>query len=811
MYKILLLFALFLSNLAVRAQPNDNTLLEEQFQFFSKKHSSSTLFLHIDKSVYTNNEKIWFGAYLIDTAQNQASHNLLSVFLVGEDRGKIEFDGKFKIENGLSSGSLRLPDTIPPGNYRLLSYTNVLDNSGSPVAQFSAPIEIKSITQQSFSSQLTLLDSMPRNGMVRVRMNVQGKDGLVFSKKNYPVVSYSASKDYVRSAILKSSDLIIEIPVEALKQSKPTLLAKVSFSNQVQHLSLGLPEIEKKRIDIKFFPEGGNLSNGLPGHVAWEAKTAQGNPIAITGILLKDDQVIDTLETNSYGMGNFQLTPDAGSVYALKIRSGGYLSNDTAFALPTSRLNHVQLHLPEAVVNDTLSVQIYSIQSRPVQIIIHNYKKDYAIFKTPRLPSSGKIRLPLDGLSKGLSTITILDEEGRPLAERLFFAHYDKSISTVVHTEKAVYGKNDTVKVKIKMADHLEKPIQGMFSVAVVQDSRIRVSFADIETTVYLNQNLGMLPPDPLAKGFRNKAYLENILLIKGWRRYTWQDLASTKAEDTLQRHQTLELSGQVKMRNKALKAPVNILATSSDGMIIIKTEHNGSFQLHDDQLIARDGSTVKLMVNGSNERRYHIDVDDPYIQMNNRLADRIERRYTSGVTDNSSTSVQALKGLQHSIGLQTVNITAGKRNGSINGYYGEPGTNACGDYVDEAGHFNYERSPNRFKPVKGKQYWKRTDLEGSYFKVEAMIYNGCTEEDKFAGLVMNGIAGGKEYYNSEEEMSNNPLRSTMYWQSGLLTDVAGKAELKFAAGALTDNFRIVVQGITTDNLISGYGTITVK
>jgi hypothetical protein len=589
------------------------------------------------------------------------------------------------------------------------------------------------------------------------------------------------------------------------------LLAKVSFSNQVQHLSIGLPEINKNRIDIKFFPEGGNLSNGLPGHVAWEAKTAQGNPIAVTGLLLKGGEVIDTVETNSYGMGSFKLTPDAESVYTLKIRSGGYLAGDTVFTLPKSRINHVQLHLPEAVVNDTLSVTIYSLQSTPVQIIIHNYQNDYAIFKTPRLPASGKIRLPLDGLPKGLSTITILDQAGRPLAERLFFAHYDKSIRTVINTEKAVYGKNDTVKVKIKMANHLEKPIQGMFSVAVVQESRIRVNFADVETSVYLNHNLGMLPPDPLGKGFRNKDYLENILLIKGWRRYTWQDLIGTKAEDTIQHQQTFQLRGSVKMRNKALKAPVKILATNSEGMAIIETAQDGSFGLHADQLIAKDGSRVKLMVNGIHELRYQINIDDPYIQKNNRLAHQLERRYSSGVTDNSSTSVQELKGLQHSISLQTVNIKAGKRNSSINGYHGEPGANACGDYIDEYGYLNWEYSVNKFKPEIGKTYLKRTNLEPPYFKVEAVYYNGCTAEDKNAGFVMNGIAGGKEYYDTEEEKSNNPYRSTMYWQSGLLTDADGEAELKFAAGALTDNFRIVVQGITPDNLISGYGTVTVK
>lgn len=742
MYKVLLLLAFFLSNLAVQAQSIDTALLKEKFHFFSKRYSSTSLFLHIDKSIYTNNEKIWFGAYLIDTPQNQANHNLLSVFLVGENRRKIELDGKFKIEKGVSSGSLRLPDTIPPGSYQLLSYTNVLDNSGTPVAQFSVPIEIKSITQQSFTSQLTLLDSIP---------------------------------------------------------------------NQIQHLSIGLPEIDKKRIDIKFFPEGGNLSNDLPGHVAWEAKTAHGSAIAVIGLLLKDGEVIDTVETNSYGMGSFQLIPDAESVYALKIRSGGYLQSDTVFALPKSRLNYLQLHLPKAVVNDTLSVRIYSLQSKPVQIIIHNYKKDYAVFKTPGLPTLSTIQLPLDGLPKGLSTITILDETGRPLAERLFFAHYDKSISTAVHTEKAIYGKNDAVKVKIKMVDHLEKPIQGIFSAAVVQDNRIRVNFADIETSVYLNRNLGTLPADPLGKGFKNKDYLENILLIKGWRRYTWQDLLDTKAEDTLQHHQTLQIGGNVKLRNKPLKSPVKVLAMNSEGVAIIESENNGSFSLHADQLITRDGDKVKLMVNGTHERKYQIDINDPYNQMNSRLAEQLERSYTNGVIDNSSTSVQELKGLQHSINLQTVNIKAGKRNSSVNGYHGEPGVNACGDYVDEFNYLNWEHSEKRFKPVQGKTYLKRTNLEGSYFKVEAVTYHGCTTENKVEGFVMNGIDGGKEYYDSEEEKINNPHRSTIYWQSGLVTDAAGEAELKFTTGDLTDNFRIIVQGITTDNLISGQGIVTVK
>lgn len=736
MYKLLLLLVIVLSSLTLRAQSIDSTFLEEKFNFYSKKHSSASLFLHIDKSIYTSNEKIWFAAYLINLPRNQANHHLLSIFLVGEDSRRIELDGKFQIQKGHSTGSIRLPDTIPPGRYQLISYTNVLDNSGSPVAQFSVPIEIKSITQQSSGNQIGLRDSVQRKD--KMRLNKMG-------------------------------------------------------------------------IVVRFFPEGGNLADGLPGQLAWEARTAQGAPIAVTGLLIQGEKVIDTVETNSYGTGRFMLSPDAGSIYTLKVRANGYLLRDTVFDLPKSRQNYLQLHLTEAVVNDTLNLRIYSLQRKAVQIIVHNYQNDYAYYKTSALPELSKIRLPLKGLPKGLSTITILDESGRPLAERLFFAHYDKTISTAINSEKDSYSINDSVKITIKMLDHPGRPVQGMFSAAVVQDTRVRGTLSDIETSVYLNHNLGKLPPDPLGQGLGNKDYVENILVIKGWRRYTWQDFVDTKAGDTLQHNDALQIKGNIKLRNKAVKSPVTVFAMNGEGTKIIETEQNGSFDLMTEQLLAAEGHKVNLIVNGTQGRNYQININDPYLQINNRMVQKLDRGYTNQVIGNSGSESEVLKGLQHNINLQTVNIKANNRNGSLHGYHGVPGVNECGDYVDEHDYLNYAKSVNRFKPISGKMYQIRTDLEGNYFEVKDVYYHGCTEEKKISGLTMNAIGDGKEYYVTEEEKSNNPHRSTIYWQSGLLTNSAGEAELKFSTGELTGQFRLIIQGVTTDNLISGYGSVTVK
>ena len=809
MYRLSLIFAFLLFSPTVRSQSIDTPFLTQQFSLINKAYPTTSLFLHIDKSVYTNNEKIWFAAYLIDIPQNQPIHKLLSIFLAAENNRKIELEGKFQIETGVCSGSLRLPDTIPPGKYQLIAYTDVLDNSGSPLVQFSIPIEIKNIAQHRFSSQL-LLDSADRNGVFRLKVSVK-TDTADAAIKSFPIINYSLGNDKMNSGILKSADTIVEVPSAQITPEKSIFSARVSYNNQVQQLSIALPLKESKRLDIKFFPEGGDLSAELPCRVAWEAKTSLGDPVALTALLLKGAEVIDTLETNSYGIGTFQLSPDAQSIYSLKICAGSYSSRDTTFVLPKTTMNQAKLHLPQAVVSDTLDLHIYSLKDSPVQILIHNYKKDYAFFKTGKLSRSNHIKLPLAGLPKGLSTITVLDQAGHLLAERLFFAHYDKNIYTTITTDKNSYGQDDTIRVKIKTNDRLGRPVQGIFSAAVVQDNRIRGNFADIETSIYLSHNLGSLPTDPLGLGFRHSDYLENILLVKGWRKHTWQEFINTKPQDTLQGHQISALKGNVRRRNKILTKPVQIFILNGETAAIIESDDHGSFTLSADQLRAREGNKIKLLISGALEREYKFDIDDPYHQVNSKMAEQFERDYANGLKDNLSTLIQEPKGLTRTINLQTVNIKAGKRNGLISGYHGEPGVNACGDYVDEYDYLNYEKSVNRFKPIPGKTYLKRTDLEENYFKVEGVYYHGCTEDDKIAGYVMYGISDGMEYSDNEEERINNPYRSTVYWQSGILTDTAGQANFKFTAGSLAGKFRIIIQGMTTDNLISGNGVLTVK
>lgn len=808
MYKIILLFFIIAFTVKIEAQPVDNKILKEKFELYHKAHPPTKLFVHIDKTVYTNNEKIWFGAYLINHFENRYPYPFLSVFLMRSDNRQIILAEKFKLESGLSSGNILLPDTIPPGSYLLTSYTSAINKDGFPVASFSLPIEIRNTTRQNFNANIILLDSAASSNVVRAKITVLDNE-LGSKNKTRPVVSYSTGQGTEHSIVVKGSETIITVPKEQLSGNRPVLLTTVRYGNQVRYLSTPLPGFGSEKIIVRFYPEGGGLSGGIPCLVGWEAKTATGNPIKVKGLLIKDNKVIDHLESNSFGAGKFRFIPTAASTYSLKISAGRYLKKDTTVFLPKIAATGIGLHLDQAAVNDTLMVSLYSREKKQIQILIHNYQGDYLLVRAMLTDNAYNLQLPLQTLPRGLATITLMDEGGRPLAERLLFCHYRDSTLARLQTDKSVYNKNDSVKIKLALKDKSGQPLRGVFSAAVVQGSRLTRNFRDIETSMYLSQSLGQLPQDPSVMSFKNKDYLEDILLIKGWRKYTWQDLIAVKATDTLQNSALLWIKGNVKLHQKPLSSPVQILALGGAEITLISTGNDGSFVLGSNQLITTSGNKIKLMVNNS-KNNYEIRVDDPYQRINTRLSSDWNNEYSVGVTNNSNTIDQDMKGLQNMINLQAVEIKASKNSTAINGFKGEPGTNACGDYVDEFDYLNYEKSEHRFKPIKGKLYKKRTNLEGAYFKVEPVYYTGCTTEEKHQGIAISGIYSGKEFYDAGNN-SENPYGSTLYWRSGIITNAAGEAEFTLRTDELADTFRIIVQGVTSDNLIYGTGGFKVK
>lgn len=794
LYAVLLLFTVHAFSQSKGINPDT---LQAKLTLYSKINAAGLLYVHTDKTLYTNNEPIWFAGYLINSGLGYLdAHTIISVSLMREDDRKIVCEQQNVMEQGLGNGSLIIPDNVPPGNYLFNACTNVLDHHGKPVAVFSQPLTIKSIADRRFSATLTLLDTVAVNGFIRANVILNIKDDKRLGK---PTIAYTAGSGKTEKITLseKQSSAGFSIPASQIKGIDPILLTEVAYNYDTIYLNVKLPKVQAKGLNVRFFPEGGNLAEGLESTVAIETTTKVGLQLPLTGILYRDDKPVDTISTNSYGIGRFNLKPGRGNRYSFRVKANNYLDRDSTYHLPPVIEDGVIMRFNQAVVNDTLRMTLYSKVKRKVQVLVHNYKEAFTVFDAEVYPEGKKLSLVLPTLPKGIATVTILNEEGRPLAERLFFAHYDHKITATITMHKPIYNKRDSVAVTLSLKGHNGMPVQGILSIAAVQENRIEgAKQQDIESYVYLNHDLGNLPRDPLGIGFDNKPYLEDLFLVRGWRRFTWQGLMESKTADTLSVSVPPQIKGDLVYSNKPLKKPWDIVIMRDRLFDKITTEKDGTFILNREQLIVEEGKKIRLWVDLKNAVGYDLRISNPFPAINGRVAEEAAIVPRGLAQAAQSSEDQQLKGFEKSIILKEATIRADKKDDFMGGH-----ANACGDYICMFNILNCRNhTPWNSKvrpPVKGEM-------------TSSGVYQGCTTN----GQEVPAVFTAREFYglNRDPESSFEPqYLSTLFWEPGLVTNEKGEASFSFFTGDTTGKFKIVVRGATADNVINGMGDLRVK
>lgn len=802
--KVFFLTNIFLCYLiATFAQiPNQTT---DNLNKYRKVNKNSFLYLHHDKSTYTNNEKIWFSAYLFKTPNLLNEHKILNVSLIDESTKGVVLSEKFFITDGLSSGFLLLPDSIAPGKYHLLANTNVLDHSRQPLAVFSSSIKVLNISQQTFTSSFTLIDSAFKNGIIRAKIDISGLDP---NRKTNIVITQQPGTKHSKAVITKGKQALLTINQDELSENPSLVKIRVDVDGEIQYHETKLPNNRSDEIDVKFYPEGGSLVTGLKSRVGFETKTSNGQPISLKGVLMKNDQPVSYVSTNSLGMGTFSIQPEDNEKYTLSLNPGKLIKKEVKIKLPEHSAGpKMVIKLEKSVVNDSLKFSIASTEEKAILIMLHNLDGEYILLKSQLGKSSKILNLPLNTISKGITKLTIMDESANPLIERLFFAHYDQHfLVSRVAAFKEAYNKGDSVKMKVQLKDPSGKPYGGIISVSVAQSNRISSTMTDIENYYYLNKCIADLPISNSMDGLADVDYLENVLLIKGWVNFTKP--SNTSIADSLSWNNLQFDKGLVTSKNKPLKKPLNLVSFGGIRPSIFTTNAAGEFNIRDSDLMVEQNKKIFFMVDG-NKDNYNIRIEDPFLIISESLAKQTKPTIFENLSNEEERKM--LRSLQNVIVLKDVQITS--RQTKI-GKYGEKGANACGDYVDSYhDYLNYENTPfeRRRKPIVGRQYLKRTDLEGAWFTVEPVTYSGCLTEQERKSIAIKGINSGKEYYMAIPADDSLDYQSTLYWQSGLVVGSSGELELSFKAGDISDKFLIIVQGVSSKGIVSAKNSFEIK
>ena len=524
------------------------------------------------------------------------------------------------------------------------------------------------------------------------------------------------------------------------------------------------------------------------------------------------------------------MRPDLQAKYQLHVIANAFLLNDTVINLPSIQPEGIVIRVDHAIVNDTLTFKAFAEKNTKVKVLIHNYREGFASFDLYARPEGSTAAVAISLVPKGISVITIIDSVGRPLAERLFFAHFNNKVKVDISTDSTSYPTREKVSLHMKLTDIDGKPVKGIVSIACVQSNRIENSNRqDIEGYAYLTHMLSALPKS-LVREMNSLDYLENVLLVKGWRRYSWQDMMSVTFRDTVKPYRNMTITGMVKYRGRKVKQPVELsFFTKLPGINILETDSVGRFKLTKEQLSAENGQVISLSVNAKDKERYTIEMDDPYPIINKTIAGIIPLTNDETKQAVQTTGDYTLGGLQHALTLQEVII----KSKSSNTIYGKKprGSNECGDFVTSFDYLNppgYENAIGNHPPIKGERY-----IDGHHYRrlsdgatvvpselhkneeygIILLMYNGCTSDIQTSFTKIGGIYSDGEFPGLTEGELNAPepqWLSTLFWQPDIITDENGEAVYSFYTGDIKGSFRIITQGVGTKEVFYGEHTFNV-
>ncbi len=282
--------------------------------------------------------------------------------------------------------------------------------------------------------------------------------------------------------------------------------------------------------DAQFFPEGGQLVQGLPSRVAFLVTDKAGKGAAAQGQLLNGaGAVVATFRTERLGMGTFSFTPLAGQGPYVAVLTPGRQPRITHQLPPAHEQGYVLALADTGPDELTLTVRATSAQPETVFLLGHSRQQPAVALKAALVNGQATFVVRKSQLLEGVSHFTLFDAARRPVCERLYFRRPAHALAITARADKSQYTTRDQVRVEVATPG-LPAPLAASLSMAVYRlDSLSAASVPGIDRYLWLTSELRGAVENPdyyfTAPGPEAAAAADNLMLTQGWSRWRWADV----------------------------------------------------------------------------------------------------------------------------------------------------------------------------------------------------------------------------------------------------------------------------------------------
>jgi hypothetical protein len=329
---------------------------------------------------------------------------------------------------------------------------------------------------------------------------------------------------------------------------------------------------EIKTVSLQFFPEGGDVIEGVRNTIAFKANYNNGLPFDINGVIKKQrtGEVMMPVQSVHDGMGRFDIEVVPNEKFYLEwlddkgVKQQTYLpqAKSTGVSLKLAQVkDNVIFNLTNKTAKDSLHVLMYLYQKV-------FYKNDLVVPSNEPFTAT----VPVNALPSGIMQLTVFDANWQPVAERVAFINNNNYALDARLTNKEIStqkrGKNV---IEIEVADTILSNMSLSVTDAELNND---VSVTSIVTDLLLSGDVKGYVHNPAYYFTSNtngtlKSHLDLVMLTHGWRRYNWDNMLAGKMPELKYPADTyLSIYGKIgKQTQQKLDAAelVNLIVKSKD------------------------------------------------------------------------------------------------------------------------------------------------------------------------------------------------------------------------------------------------------
>lgn len=383
--------------------------------------------------------------------------------------------------------------------------------------------------------------------------------------------------------------------------------------------------LEKKEAhSIRFFPEGGQLVEGIESRVAFKITNEYGLGIEGSGwVLNNNNDTMAAFQTHKFGMGTFFIKPRKNETYSVRVqlKNGKQITS----GLPQVTTQGYVMQLNEA---DPYTLQLIVETNIITQKNLYLFVHTRGVLKLALLKPLNKGRtewlINKSTLGDGVSSFVVVNEQRQPVCERLFFKKPAQVAGLSLLPDSKEYGKRSKINIELD-AQGNNAFIKTDLSLSVfLLDSLQTNKINTIESYLWLGSDLtGFIEDEGYYFEEQNnteqKTATDNLMLVHGWRRFRFEDINKQPAFKFLPEYEGLLLEANIISKQENVPASGISTFVSSPGTNFQTAQAISSQEGRALFLLKNVFGKNELVVQAdTNSNVYRTEIQNPFYQNHN-------------------------------------------------------------------------------------------------------------------------------------------------------------------------------------------------